>query len=261
VNPCREHLEDLALLAGGDVPEATSHDLRRHVAACEGCARMLGALEADQSALAAHAGMLHLDVPPVLAGVMARVAADACLQPHGSSVRTSTRAAALAPFARAAAVVLVVVGAAVLGLASLHESVGPAADGHSAQALQVLGSVTTTRELPAAGTPEAVLAHSSLATPASAAPASVPSQESEKGLPVFVRRSGGGGVILTWAGDGRESQAPPGRPSTYKVLASGTPAGFDDARPVEVAGSTLVASMGLPAARVNDRSITFFRVE
>jgi len=242
MNPCSQHLEDLALLAGGDLPEAASHELRRHVATCEGCARMLGELEGDQACLAACVGQ-HVDVSPVMGSVMARIAAESSLQAHGAVARPPARAAAFAPFAGAAAVVLVVVGAAVLGVASLHEDAATADNGPAPVGVASSAVTADPRNL------------ASMISPAAMTP-----QPSETGLPMSVQRSGGG-VVLTWAGDGRERLAAPGHRSTYEVRAASTPDGIESARPVEVAGSTLVASMELPAARFDDRSVTFFRVE
>lgn len=78
-------------------------------------------------------------------------------------------------------------------------------------------------------------------------------------LPVRVRRAAGGAVEVTWSGDEREGAAGAGQP--YTVLASASAEDFTGARAVEVAGRSLVASGELPATRVADRRITYFRVQ
>src|SRR5688572_5142186 len=79
MNPCREHLENLALFAGGDLPDTPAHALTRHVRDCAGCAATLEGLEADQAALASGASaMVPVDVAPIVSSVMARLASEAC---------------------------------------------------------------------------------------------------------------------------------------------------------------------------------------
>lgn len=77
--------------------------------------------------------------------------------------------------------------------------------------------------------------------------------QDEQFVPVQVKRSSGNGVELSWLADGRNEP--------YHVLASASPRDFSSAEQVDVAGSRLVATKDLPARRLGDRKVTYFRVQ
>lgn len=84
-------------------------------------------------------------------------------------------------------------------------------------------------------------------------PEARPVAEAARMRPVQVRRASGTGVELSWLLDGRNEP--------YHVLASASPRDFSDAEQVDVAGSRLVATKDLPARRLGDRKVTYFRVQ
>ena len=88
----------------------------------------------------------------------------------------------------------------------------------------------------------------------------MPQGAAPEGTQVSIRRLPGEAIELSWSGDGREgAETAVGRP--YTVLASADPRDFQGAKAVEVAGRRLVTDLPLPAARAQDRKITYFRVQ
>jgi hypothetical protein len=232
MNQCLRHEDDLALLAGGDLAQSKADAVLAHASSCTACAALLRDLRADQGALASlRAGVAEtpaaegpqLGEGRMASSVMRRVEAMEALG-SGLGGRRLLRGASVA-----AALVLVASVVAVVRLTPRGASRGGDAKPVAAQAQVV-------HEL---------------------APETASAVETEDFRPVWVKKGPGQAVELTWQGDGREDADA----TTYKVLASASPRDFSSARPVEVAGNHLVATMALPALRAPDRSVTYFRVQ
>lgn len=271
---CARHEEDLALLAGGDLPARAEAELRQHLDACTPCRGLLAGLEADQGVMVHLAAMQpdeagSLDAP-LTAAVLARLATEA----HEEAVRRlaagpapgfgssrQRRRIGLGAFGRAAAVVAVVVSASLLGLSALDlggaagpETILGGAEGSDEVAL---GRAADPSEIPAVpAVPEVVHDVVDVVQMASRA---LPARDS--GIPLGLRvRRASAGVELTWVGDGRESGRS-GSVGTYRVRASGDPRDLSQVPAVEVAGRQLVADLPVAVSRAADRKLTFFSLE
>lgn len=223
---CRGFEEDLALLAGGDLPDGEASALRSHLGACSDCRNLLDALTGDlvllsslsaedvlPSGLADEAEALG----PAVVAELAQTGAGT-VRPV-AAVEAGNRAAATPLLAALAAGLLV--GAVLL----LGPAQGPLSETGAADA--------------------PLLASTSPAQP-------------DVYLPVRVSH-GPVGVELSWDGDGREG-AGGGHP--YRVLASASPRDFTAGiEALEVAGKRLVATAALPTGRFGDRGVTYFRVQ
>jgi hypothetical protein len=266
---CARHEEDLALLAGGDLPATAESSLRLHLEGCKACEALLVDLTADQCVIGrvANAQLEDAAQPdeamPVMAGVLARLAIEAHedavrrMAPghgargmHGARTARQRRLSGLGAFGRAAAVVAIVVSASLLGLSALNLDDAGSPDLAQAGAPGPTG-------LAASGLAASGVAASGLAQQgATAAPST-----REPGIPLGLRvRRASTGVELTWVGDGRESGRS-GRVETYHVSASANPRDFSEGPPVEVAGRQLVADLPISATGSADRKLTYFRLE
>jgi hypothetical protein len=250
---CSRYREDLALLAGGDLPSGPERSAAEsHAAGCDACARLLAALGGDLALVARAARQPDPQVAAaslvnaVLAHAAAEAVADGLYRPAAAPRRSDL---GLAAFGRVAAAIALVAAAGFLGVSLLtHEQ----SQGPVAQVLEPAAS-------PAAPAPQVAAADPvSLEAPAPGAPEAVPASPAFR--PVRVHRAAGNAVTLEWEGDGRESVRDGGS-KPYTVLASASARDFSKARPVLVAGRSLVSNDQLPALRRGDRSLTFFRVE
>lgn len=232
---CPRNEEDLALLAGGDLSaRGRAAELLDHVASCTGCAGLLEGLQGDQRAMSAAARFTG-GAEAVASGLTESVMQALSVEPvaglggqFGSMTDPRRVAHAWQRVAGTAAAVLLVGSVVAAGVLSMSQS-----------APQV-GSATP----------------GPVATPMASTAA--PSDEVVD-RPVWLRRAPGDGVELTWSGDGREGGS--GAGSTYRVLASASARDFSSAKPVEVAGNHLVATMALPAGASAGRKVTYFRVQ
>lgn len=122
---CSRHEDDLALLAGGDLPSgAVAAELELHVAACAPCRALLEGLKADQRAFSSAAA-----APAPVSSVAAHVLADLTAAP--AATRFPSAAAPLVPLRRwmggaAAAAVLLAGVAGLLALDRLAPAEGDA---------------------------------------------------------------------------------------------------------------------------------------
>lgn len=229
MSTCHRFQDDLALLAGDDLG-VPAWELRAHVEGCEACRATLDRLRGMVDGVRRSAPALAAPQASLLPGVLAHLAADAHdLRPDHRREAPQ----ALTPFiARAAAALLLVGATSWLGFELLERD--GAAGQEQASAVSATGAPIASVEAPGAQAPRNVT----------------------------IRKAAGEGLELTWDSDGREGgamDAQSARP--YRVLASASPKDFSSARPVEVVGHRVVASMPLPSLRRADRSVTFFRVE
>ncbi len=287
MSPCSRHHENLALLASGDLLAEDASSLDAHLALCAECTALAGDLAADQALFAAAARSPETQpIEPLAPAVLARVAAETMAdglfrQPPTPSRRApfgKLTAGGLASFGRVAAACLLVAAAGTLGYALLHADpsgegglVAEGANGAVQTIGQANGAATAADAADAVAGPVEPPAHPVASAAGGQPPVLVASMAShaegaghapvatENSRPVRVRRAGGPAVALDWDGDGREASEVAASP--YKVLASASARDFSEARPVLVAGRSLVAGLDLPSLRTSDRAVTFFRVE
>lgn len=266
LNACSRFREDLALLAGGDLPGGPERvAAEEHAEACGACGALLESLAGDVSlfARASRQPEPEIAAASLVAPVLAHAAADAVAEGTFRPARARRRSdLGLMAFGRIAAAVALVAASAALGLAFLaHEQ--PAAV--TAAAPWPRANDMTAQ--PAADmTAQPVVDVAALSAPSPLGVAEPPATGADAvtvDRPVRVHRAGGAAVALEWESDGREARAAqtPGGEGAYKVLASASARDFSGAEPVLVAGRTLVAGSDLPSMRTTDRSLTFFRVE
>lgn len=254
-NACGRYRDDLALLAGGDLDLGAERDaVETHVAACDACAGLLSLMAGDRAWVARAAAEPEPSattpslVAPVLAHLAAAAVAEGLYRPPAARKRSDL---GLMAFTRVAAAVALVSAAALLGWSILAHD-----------------AATTEALLPSegeklAGPQDLVAATASPVLAGGNAIADAPAESGAASVefrPVRVHRAGGPAVSLEWESDGRETARVDGS-SAYRVLASASPRDFTEARPVLVAGNSLVASLDLPSLRTPDRSVTYFRVE
>jgi hypothetical protein len=236
---CKRWEDDLALLAGGDLSSREREvEALAHVESCGSCAALLADLGGDQAALvdlraasdrsgSAECGVIaESGVVDAVLAVLARPARPPSRRANaGRTLRTAVWAAAAT-----LALVATVASMRTAQRTSQRTSHERAVRGIE-QTLQAPGHPAD-RESMLASTGET--------------------------LPVQVRRVAGDAVELSWSGDGREGRSV-GAP--YRVMASASPGDFEGAWAHDVAGNRLVATASLPAARMGDRAVTYFRVQ
>lgn len=248
--PCTRYEDDLALLAGGDLePRGRVDEVLGHVAACAHCRRLLADLQADQdvfagvtAVMAARAASMAADLPPVERGLSAAVLRRVeALEAFGPVVEAAPPSVGRAGRARHRRLAYVGLAAAAVAVAFAWPLLAP--------------------HLPRRATPDTlpVAAAGQAATPEASPAVAAATTPPDTSRPIWVRKAQGAAVELVWAGDGRED-APAGA-EPYKVLASASPRDFTAARPVQVAGNRLVATMALPELRAADRKVTYFQVQ
>lgn len=256
MSACSRYHEDLALLAGGDLPQGAERSAAEaHAEGCAACAGLLRDLGADLAFLARASRIPEPDlaatslVAPVLAHVAAEAVADGLFRPQTARRRSDL---GLVAFGRIAATVAIVAAAGALGFSLLLQESG-------SRPATVASHVPVSVPAHPAATVQAapVTVAADIPTAAPRVPAREPVSADR---PVRVHRAGGPAVALEWESDGREA-GHGGSAGAYKVLASASPKDFTRAEPVLVAGMSLVAGSELPSMRTADRSITFFRVE
>ena len=135
---CTKHRDEVALLAGGDLPFDLEQAVRSHLDGCAPCAALLSALAGDLAVVKAYALLPQVAGAGLGAPVLARLAAEAHALPASRLPRAARSSdGGLMAFARAAAAVVAVVSAALLGLSALPSRHEPASVVARAESLPV----------------------------------------------------------------------------------------------------------------------------